>query len=255
MQCHPSARSCKDGRPLLKANRQESTQCQMLQHSLLLFSKGLKKIMEADAQEGKCLKLALSRKRFSWGNDAHFLLGVGLSEVPGVRHYTFEQLLPLVYAALFVEAKVPFDPETFARSLPSDMMLASITEHAAADFLALQQKEVQQALHLHLGADKGNHKGVDHFVKVLLNWCKQSSNIKNYILDTDGCGSKSKDAAAGIEHSLKIVSGSGQLLQLASTATDSSGGGVLESLVIQLDGHNLSLLQRFIASCNLLGIQ
>jgi hypothetical protein len=125
--------------------------------------KGLLKKMEAEAQEGRRLKQALSKKKFMWGEDARFLLGVGLSEVPGVSHYALEQMLPLVYAALFVEANVSFDPETFARALPSNGTLATIIEQTAADCLTVQQKEVQEALLLHLGADKGNRKGVDHF--------------------------------------------------------------------------------------------
>jgi hypothetical protein len=80
--------------------------------------------------------------------------------------------------------------------------------------------------------------------------------VNNFILDTEGCGSKSEDAANGIEHSLKRLSVDDDApRQLSSTSTDSGGGGVLESLANELDQRNLLILERFITSCNLHGIQ
>jgi hypothetical protein len=54
---------------------------------------------------------------------------------------------------------------------------------------------------------------------------------------------------------MKRISDSDEPRQLASTATDSGGGGVLESLGDELMERNLLTDNRFIASCNLHGVQ
>ena len=105
----------------------------------------------------------------------------------------------------------------------------------AASYLAKKLDIVNVAKYIYLACDKDHKDGVDHFVKNLACWDQQTKKVDFFMLDMDGTGSSDEDATDVINFSLaqKEVE-----KRLSGIATDSSGGGTLDSFleVLNLKG-------------------
>jgi len=89
---------------------------------------------------------------------------------------------------------------------------------------------------MYMACDKGNKKGIGHFCKVMSAWDPINGTVDLDLLDIDASGGTSKDCAKSIQASmnkLKAVDND-QTHLLYGNATDSGGGGVLDSLADEL---------------------
>jgi hypothetical protein len=155
----------------------------------------LQRLMK-DAALGRNVKDVLARKQFFMKESSKQFIAAGLSHAPA-----FEQVFPCIMAAFANEIGLELSPSDIANSSPSAQVLREIIQEGAADCLILLQEELKEAPAFFLGCDKGLRKGVDHFAKVLSWYCKRDHKIKNFLLDIDGSGSKSTEAAKAIKNS------------------------------------------------------
>jgi len=93
---------------------------------------------------------------------------------------------------------------------------------------------------IYLACDKGNKKGIGHFVKVLSHWevprRSKYSKVDFQILDIDAAGGTSSDCADGIESSMSRLkfNKTDDTHLLHGQNTDSGGGGTLDGLADEL---------------------
>jgi len=93
---------------------------------------------------------------------------------------------------------------------------------------------------IYLSCDKGNKKGIGHFVKYVSRWLPAGS-VDKRLLDIDASGGSSAECAAGIQSSINKLklNDNDKTHLLYGTATDSGGGGTLESLYEKLSALEL----------------
>jgi hypothetical protein len=77
-----------------------------------------------------------------------------------------------------------------------------------------------------LSCDKGNKKGLSHFMKILSWWDKTEKKVQTFVLDIDASEGTSEGCAEAIQHSMKKVNKTTITLPLKGQTTDSGGGGV-----------------------------
>ena len=102
-----------------------------------------------------------------------------------------------------------------------------------------------------LSCDKGNKKGVGHFVKMLSYWDESENCVQFKCLDMDASEGDTNACSEAIEHSLKSV---GEI-KLQGSTTDSGGGGVLESLASALQSRGICEDNYKVASCSIHAFQ
>lgn len=86
-----------------------------------------------------------------------------------------------------------------------------------------------------LACDKGNKKGVGHFVKCLACIDGHTGRVSAEPLDINASGGLSEDCGKAIESSIAKVNGSHQgMFKLNGQTTDSGGGGALDGLAKEL---------------------
>jgi hypothetical protein len=106
-----------------------------------------------------------------------------------------------------------------------------------------------------LSCDKGNKKGLSHFVKILLWWDKTEKKVQTFVLDIDASEGRSEGCAEAIQHSMKRANKTTITLPLKGQTTDSGGGGVLELLGNQLKKRDMCSQPYLVALCTLHAIQ
>jgi hypothetical protein len=104
---------------------------------------------------------------------------------------------------------------------------------------------------VYLSCDKGNKKGVGHFVKILSWLDSSSSRVLKQCLDIDGSEGTTDQCANAIRASLLKVS----VTKLSGQTTDSGGGGVLDGLAAALASRTLCVPNYLVASCSLHNLQ
>jgi hypothetical protein len=95
----------------------------------------------------------------------------------------------------------------------------------AVDSLIEVGNQICGADNVFLSCNKGNKKGLSHFVKILLWWDKAEKKVQTFVLDIDVSEGTSEGCAEAIKHSMKKVNNTITLL-LKGQTTDSGGGGV-----------------------------
>ena len=107
-------------------------------------------------------------------------------------------------------------------------------EEVAAAKLAWLKNQIAAVEKVYLGCDKGNKKGIEHFIKYVSWWDADLKKIQSYLLDSEAAGGKDKDCADAIDHSLKRLDGDSHRTKLHGQNTDAGGGGVGEGLTKEL---------------------
>jgi len=188
------------------------------------------------------------------------LWAIATSAVPALALSAAQWLFPLVVLAFLYDTGI-FDDgvpsDTFPRSFPSDGTLRNYTiNQAIRDTITLGNRLHDKIIYI--ACDKGNKKGVSHFVKILAWW--ESNRIMTQFLDIDASGGTSEECADAIEASmnkLKAQAGAATHL-LQGQGTDSGGGGVLEGLAAALQAKpNLCVPPEFylVAPCCIHALQ
>jgi len=166
---------------------------------------------------------------------AQSLWAIAMSCVPALALSAAQYLVPLIVMAFFHDTGLfkygTFDRDEYATSFPSDWYLRKMTQHQAArDTISMSKRLATKKIYM--SCDKGNKKGIGHFVKVLSDWDDENGVVNTQVLDIDASGGKDDECALAIQASmnkLKVEDDSDTHLLYGHT-TDSGGGGVLENL-------------------------
>lgn len=159
------------------------------------------------------------------------LWSIALTSAPALALSAAQHLFPLLLFAYFYDAGLMNNLEhaKYAQAFPSDNTLRKHNLLQATRDTMLLGNSLRNKK-IYLACDKGNKKGVGHFVKVLAT-LNDLGIVVPELLDIDASGGTSSECAAAIRASmnkLKLNDEDNTHL-LYGQATDSGGGGTLES--------------------------
>jgi len=194
------------------------------------------------------------------------LWAIMLAATPALPLSAAQYLFPLVILAFFQDTGL-FDEDDlfdkniktkkFATSFPSDWVLRQyVWRQAARDTITLGNTLLDTTIYL--ACDKGNKKGIGHFIKFLCWWNNVTKCVETRMLDMDAAGGTSEAAAEAVQASLdKLKAHAGAATHLLSgQCTDSGGGGVTDDLAKHLGLLGLCIPSDYlIAICCLHAIQ
>ena len=127
-----------------------------------------------------------------------------MASIPALAFSAAQFAFPMmIYAFLYDTGvfKNDFEIDEFVTAFPSDWYLRKLTYHQAArDTMFLGDTLVNKRIYV--SCDKGNKKGVGHFVKVLSWWDTRGCVVGRTLLDIDGSGGNSMGCALGIQASI-----------------------------------------------------
>ena len=187
------------------------------------------------------------------------LWSVAMTSVPALALSAAQFVVPLIVIAHLFETGMftGMSMSQVAKSFPSDGTLRQYNfNQAARDTMSLG-REIRDKK-VYVAADKGNKKGIGHFVKHLCWWRRDEPGVKVQLLDVDASGGTSKACAQAMRASinkLREVDDDGTNLLYGQT-TDSGGGGVLEDFYGKLRPLGLCFPQGYlIANCCIHSLQ
>jgi len=199
------------------------------------------------------------------------LMAITMASVPALAFSAAAYLFPLFLYAFFFDTGL-FKPNLFKKrfeiddcvtSFPSDWMFRKLSMHQATrDTLQLGDKLMNKRIYI--ACDKGNKKGVGHFVKYLSWWdvtardANGALRVQTQLLDIDASGGTSIDCAKAIQASMnKLKTEDGAATHhLFGQCTDSGGGGVLDSLADEMRALGLLWLHNYlVANCTVHALQ
>ena len=181
------------------------------------------------------------------------LFAAALLAAPGLSLNAAETFIPVVVAGhLAMTGQHDLHGLDF-KCFPSQATLRQKLIDYAVDCLILLADKLGGAK-LFMTCDKGNKKGLGHFVKVLSWWNALEEKVDKFVLDIDVSDGSSSACADAIYHSLKKLKSTMAVL-LRGQTTDSGGGGVLEDLAKELKLRGVCHQTYFVANCTLHAIQ
>ena len=203
----------------------------------------------------KRLQVSLTKKKYTGSKLSRRIIAAALLAVPALSLSGAAIMFPLIIAAVLANAALPDDfvtHDSLIASSPTENTLKDILIDFAVDCLVDLCEELKSTTHVFFAGDKGNKKGVSHFVKVLSWWDIATNAVRTFILDIDGSEGTSEACADAIQHSLKKIN---DVIKLLGQCTDSGGGGVLDSLADELRTRHLTQENYLISACTLYALQ
>jgi len=190
-------------------------------------------------------KIRLKLQQHQYYTDSVFAQGlwsIAMAACPALPMSAAQFMIPLIVWVFFYDTGLfdykRFDKTLFSRSFPSDNTLRKYSLATAARDTMLLGHQLRDSK-IYMSCDKGNKKGIGHFVKYIARWIP--GKVEKHLLDIDASGGTSRDCAAAIQGSMNKLklNDDDRTHLLYGTATDSGGGGTLESLHDNLDGLGL----------------
>ena len=194
------------------------------------------------------------------------LLAIAMASVPALAFSAAQCLFPLIMHAYFYDTGLfnkDFELDNYVTAFPSDWTLRKASMHQATrDTLQLGDNLMNKRIYM--ACDKGNKKGVGHFVKYLSWWDPMARDangllrVQTQLLDIDASGDTSADCARAIRASMNKlkIHDDADTHKLFGQCTDSGGGGVLDSLADEMRGLGLIWLHNYlIANCTIHALQ
>ena len=176
----------------------------------------------------------------------------------GVSFYDAELLCAASVRAFLHNASIndPAFNDTVALSTPSRASFNEYIDETAAEKLAYLRDSVV-GKKIYLSCDKGNKKGIGHFVKIVSYWDDDTKKVRKYLLDCEASGGTSKNCADAINFSLSRLDADGFHVLLSGQCTDAGGGGVGQSLFTELKQVNriLDPNNYLLPTCSLCALQ
>jgi len=195
---------------------------------------------------------------------AQTLWSIALSSTPSLALSAAEFIIPCFVMACLWDTGIfkGVDMSKYPLSFPSDATLRQYNmNQAARDTMSLGEKI--RHLKLYLSCDKGNKKGMGHFVKVLSWWDQANPSVDLRLIDIDASGGSSEQCALAIQASINKLRKEDDAAThlLHGQTTDSGGGGVLEKLYEMMQPlglcapNNIHLTKYLIANCCIHSLQ
>ena len=199
------------------------------------ISKKKLKIYEKSHSMVTSIKEMLRKKRFTGSDYSQRLFATAMAHAPGISFPAAEILISASIRAFMhgTDLAVGDLDELIPKScFPSQTKLSEMINKLAANFLSEMAEEIRRAGKCYYACDKGNKRGVQHFVKYVCIWADDTNRVKTLLLDIDGAGGTSVEAAKSIDVSmLKIdIPSKNFKSELNGGCTDAGGGGTGESL-------------------------
>jgi hypothetical protein len=218
--------------------------------------------LENIAEQQKRLRGSFNRLRFSGQASPHVktLIATIAAAALSFALSTLAFIMPLIVGAFLVDHGVleyaKFNLIKFCSSFPSEKYLRSTVIAQAAECTLVFAKRLE-GMKVYISCDKGNKKGVGHFVKYLSYWNGQQ--VIKELLDLNASGGTTYDCAVAIRDSLKKVfggDGEDSKFVLWGQTTDSGGGGVLDGLAKHLKDLQLCNDEEYlVAACGIHNLQ
>jgi len=186
------------------------------------------------------------------------LFGLAMASAPALALSAAQYLLPLCFMAFMYDTGLfrRINTDSFVRAFPSDWLLRKYIHHQATRDTISMGMELR-GKRIYLSCDKGNKRGVSHFIKLLSCW-NAAGRLDVQVLDIDGSGGTTEACALAIQASMNKLKANDEDTThlLAGQSTDSGGGGVLESLHEEMKALGLCWLHNYlIANCCIHGLQ
>jgi hypothetical protein len=223
-----------------------------------VVSRSCLKMLQKKAAQIDALRHSMRRKKHTGSPLSKRLLASAPVSVPGFSPTGAELAIPLVVAAFLANSNLiddKIDLSLFSKSFPSAHSLHDMLISSAVDSLIEIGNQIPLADNVSMSCDKGNDKGLSHFVKILSWWDEVEKQVQTFVLDVDASKGTSEGCAEAIEHSMKKLNHANALLVLTGQTTDSGGGVVSESLMSELNKRNLCTPTCPVASYTLHAIQ
>ena len=197
---------------------------------------------------------SVSATRYTRNNVlADRLFAAALLSAPALSLVAAETFIPVAVAAhIAMTGQYDLSQLDF-KCFPSQATLRQKLIEYAVDCLIILADAINDSK-IFITCDKGNKKGLGHFVKVLAWWNSISQKVQTFVLDIDVSDGSSSKCADAIAHSMKKVKAIVEVL-LRGQTTDSGGGGVLENLAVELQKRDLTDDFYYVANCTLHAIQ
>ena len=175
-------------------------------------------------------------------------IAAALASVKTLAIKAAQYFVPLIIAAFLFKSNLlsyrTFDIIKYAAPFPSKHYYRTLIYEQASMCLYSFGKTLE-GKHVFLACDKGNKKGVGHFVKMLSFW--NGTLVEFKCLDMDASEGTTEACACAVEYSLRKVGG----IKLQGTTTDSGGGGVLDSLADALKEKGICNDNYKVAGCSI----
>ena len=110
-------------------------------------------------------KSAFGGKQYNGTDLGKSFLCATMVQNPSLSFYSFEQIIPLVICSVFADASIEIDDEGVGKSWPSANSLKSILCDGVVDvIIRIGELIKKNDTPVFIQCNKGNRKGVDHFV-------------------------------------------------------------------------------------------
>ena len=192
----------------------------------VVISKRKLAMLESVSNNMKGLKNILGRKIYQSSPFTRALFATALARCPAMSLHSAEIMIAASHRALLHDAGIDIndlEEKITCGTVPSKTSLTAFIDEIAEEKLAFLRIDIADKI-VYLACDKGNKKGIGHFVKHLSFYDDVKDKVQNYLLDINASGGTSKDCAEAINYSLRKVDGP-SLLQLYGQMTDAGEGG------------------------------
>eukprot|EP00978_Attheya_sp_CCMP212_P019076 scaffold53004_cov56-Attheya_sp.AAC.2 len=156
--------------------------------------------IKTKADQLDALTRQVSFGKYAGTAEGNRLLGAAMALSPQTSADAMALTIPLVYAALFANAKIAIDAKRLALSAPSSGTLKNLVADGATDSMFVCLESIRnEGSRVFLTCDKGGH---ENFVNFLSWYNKKEGRVATFNLDNDKVGGTSRDCALAVKHSL-----------------------------------------------------
>ena len=190
----------------------------------------------------RCEKIAksveISKKagKFINNEETTRLYSTALAHCPGLSLYGAEILIASSIKAFSSKIGLALTNMEISKAFtPSQSTMSLMILETAASIVQKLQQDIENAdSPIYLACDKGNKKGISHFVKYFAFWF--DNKVQLHLLDLDAAGGSNNEAADAIDFSMKKIDPLPPKIRLKVQGgmTDAGGGGVGEGLKREL---------------------
>ena len=200
------------------------------------------------------IKKHLSKKRYVGTDLSQDVLATAFAFAPGCSSAARETIISAgVYTFLNdIGWKEPNLAKKVSLSCtPSQSATEHFVSRAAAKRMVVLKKELENKnIKIYIACDKGNKKGISHFVKYITYWCRKRNRVKKVLLDCDASAGTSEACAEAVSHSMNKIDPlpPKKKRKLYGQCTDAGGGGTGESMARELTKVKRRIRRRFMSS-------
>jgi hypothetical protein len=201
----------------------------------------------------KDLQIGCQYGRFAGGSSLmRALMAIAVTSCPALPLSQAANVIPLFVAGVLVDAGIldKAKVSAFSKSFPSETYMRDLVFSFAAENIYHLGSKIK-GLFVFLSCDKGNKRGVGHFVKILSWYDTKTKSVMKQLLDIDASEGLTDDCGDAIAASMKKVGN----IMLQGQTTDSGGGGVLDGLHRAIAERQLCRIGYLVASCSLHNLQ